>query len=411
MKAHAQVRGRWSWSVRRRQTMSAIFAASVVVFVLMLSAGCSTSEEKRDPVSPPPAFTGPRFLHGTVGSMTRVRGFAPVKVSGYGIVVGLPGTGSDDCPAHLKQWMLNKARQMGVGSVRLRSNFLGTPAEFLASNQTAIVKITGFIPAGATTGTRFDIFVESMPNTQTTSLKGGTLWTAELGIAGAEVGNAFTKPLAIARGPIYINPLEDRKSDFADQNLIGVVLSGGVTKEDSKIELVLNQPSWQRSRMIADRMNERFGKGREDKYETAVAKTDLIIGLNIPEAFARDPKLLLDLVAHLYVQRGPNFELTQAKGLPDIAIADRQYALSASLAWESLGKRTLPVVRGFYAHPDITVRIAALRAGSRLGDPKSIYPLVNLSKHQDPKLRRDAARMLVHLPPNMPNANRALVRK
>ena len=39
--------------------------------------------------------------HGTVGSLSTLRGFEPLMVSGWGIVVNLKGTGSSDVPAHL----------------------------------------------------------------------------------------------------------------------------------------------------------------------------------------------------------------------------------------------------------------------------------------------------------------------
>ena len=131
--------------------------------------GCTKTLDRPPAVVPPPTYTGPAFLHGTVGSMTEVRGFHPQLVSGYGIVVWPPGTGtgSSEVPPRLRQWLINMMSKKGIGSSRLKASHL-RPESFLNSRDTAVVRVDGFIPPAATQGPRFDVVVTALEHTQTT---------------------------------------------------------------------------------------------------------------------------------------------------------------------------------------------------------------------------------------------------
>src|ERR1041385_6050258 len=90
-----------------------------IVGILCLSA-CEEEVKKAEiAVPPPPTYHGPAFLRGSVGSVVELRNNRDVVVSGYGIVVGLDGTGSGDCPAFLRGWVLNEMRKGGFGQTRL----------------------------------------------------------------------------------------------------------------------------------------------------------------------------------------------------------------------------------------------------------------------------------------------------
>ena len=167
---------------------------------------------------------------------------------------------------------------------------------------------------------------------------------------------------------------------------------------DRKLELVLNQPSWQRSRAIADRINERFPKGPEDRFDTAVPVTDVLIRLNIPDRYGQRPDELLASMSHLYLQRSAGFEPAQAQRLADRAVADPTAIADIALAWHAMGKTTLPVLRNYYDHRDMGVRLAALEAGARLGDEVASDSLGRVAGLEDAGQRRRAARLLSYLP-------------
>jgi hypothetical protein len=71
-------------------------------------------------------------------------------------------------------------------------------------------------------------------------------------------------------------------------------------------------------------------------------------------------------------------------------------ALANDLAWclEALGDRSLPFVRGLYDHADVVPRLAALRAGARLGDPMAAAPLMAIASGGSGMERLDAISLL-----------------
>jgi len=329
--------------------------------------------------------------------MARLQGYEPVLVSGFGLVVDLNGTGSSEVPARLRVRLINEMARKGLGSAMHNTREL-TPARVLDSSNSAVVVVEGLIPPGATKGTRFDLLISALPQTQTTSLAGGMLWSADLAIDGTSLD--FHKPLAVGRGPSYLSPADGTLSEREkyDHDRQAVVVAGGVVSKDMPLKLVLNQPNWTRSRLIAERINERFRAGTSDRSQTAVAKTDLFVELNIPARFAADTDQFLGLLQHLYVQRGYNFEPEQARRLAHTLVTDPTLAERVALAWQALGKTVLPVIRPYYEHPNLSVRVAALEAGVRLKDTSTLEHLTHLSGLDDPDLRRHAAALIARHP-------------
>lgn len=379
---------------------------ALLALALSLSAGCTKDVKPAPPPTPAPTFTGPAFLQGTIGSLCTVRGMEPQLVSGWGLVVGLPGSGSTQVPAFLRQWMLTEMRRGGVGSVQTRDLLNATPEQILASGTAAVVAVEGFIPPGAPRGTRFDVLVSALPQTDTTSLEGGLLWMTNLSLGGANEQLKFTRKLAVARGPMYLNPFDaDTRPVAAADDIYtpgrrqAVVLSGGAVVDDRKIELILNQLSWIRSRLISDRINERFQRDAAvDRDETAVAKTNQVIEVNIPARFARRPEFLINLIGHLFLQRGAEFEPQKAQELADLLRVEPRYAADVVVTWQTLGKLSLGVIRQYYADEHPHLRLAALEAGARLGDMRVVEGIDRLTRSDDPAIRKQAVAMLSYLP-------------
>lgn len=380
----------------------------LIVSVMLLGApSCKDSvAEDTGGNQPPPMFTGPEPFYTTVGSMVQIEGAYPMLVSGYGVVAGLTEeTGSREVPAQLRQRLANDMRRHGFGSARMG---LGqyTPDRILDRLDTAVVRIDGFVPAFASRSTRFDVLVSALDGTQTTSLDGGTLlYTVELAPGGARLVDlgSFIRPVASANGSLYVNPFEDdvSKKTRLELSRRAVVLSGGAATVDRSIRLILNQPSWTRSRAIADRINERFRKSPRDRDDTAKAQNDSVIELNIPQPWQRDPQRLLSLISNLYVQRGSDFEAEKAAELGRLVTAQPKYASRVALAWETLGRTALPVIRRYYDHSKTPVAFAALQAGVHLGDERASEYLDALAKQSDPDVRRQAAELMVYLPDSL----------
>ena len=391
----------------------------MVVAVGMALGGCATPTRQQADTPPPgPTYRGPDYLRGTVGSLTQLRNYRPLGVSGYGLVVGLNGTGSSEVPAFLREHMLNEMRKRGFGSANT-GMLHTTPERVLADHSTAVVAVRGLIPPAAVKGTRFDVVVSALSGTQTTSLAGGRLYTTDLSIDGTDPSLPFVPTSATAHGSIYVGPAEGQRGESAagtqpsidvsgdassDFVYNAVVPAGGKVTRSRRIALALNQPSWSRSRDIADRINERFPTRPGSTYQTADAKNDLIIQLHIPDRYADDPGRLIALIQHLFVARGSNFVPAKARELLAEAVKHPATANDVMLACQALGRTAVPVLRDHYTDPNMTVRMAALQAGARLGDERSTEYLKAVATSADPAIRAKVAEALAYLPNSLRGA-------
>ncbi len=95
--------------------------AAVAAVIGACCAGCSQIERTDRPPSSSRVDLAdmievPTILKGTVASEAFLDGFNPVVVHGYGLVVGLEGTGSGDIPPNVRAHMIAMAARRGIGS-------------------------------------------------------------------------------------------------------------------------------------------------------------------------------------------------------------------------------------------------------------------------------------------------------
>ncbi|QQE12491.1 flagellar basal body P-ring protein FlgI [Planctomycetota bacterium] len=379
--------------------VAALSIAAVCAMSLSLP-GCTIEKPKAAPgAKPMPKFRGPSYLHGTIGSLATLDGYSPMLVSNYSLVVDLENTGSVQIPQHLKQFMINELRKQGVGTPSKGYGWL-SPERMLGDKGSAIVAVEGMIPPGAVKGQRFDLLVSALPGTDTTSVESGRLWRTELKPGGVQFPGRFIKTEASAVGPVYmppsINDLTDQKQrrEFSRQ---AVVIAGGEVKKNRDLRLVLNVPSFTRSRMIADRINEKYGDYKDAK-DIAEAKTDTYIDITVPQRWAYRTDELLELIQSTYIEVSPGFEARQAANLARVLEQFPVEEKRVVQAWRALGKMSLEVLRIIYDHDIPHMRRAALSAGAWLGDELASKHLLEMSSGSDWKARQFAAELLVYLP-------------
>ncbi len=385
-------------------------ALLVASLSLPLALGaCKSNDAGPAPAAPPTAtYTGPQYLYNTIGSLSRLSNHLPQPVQGYGLIVDLEGTGSDEVPQSLRRWLINEMTKYGVGQSRYRDFFRASPEQLLASPDTAVVRVEGHIPGGAVAGSRFDLLVTAA-DTRSTSLAGGRLWTTELAAGGFNPSQLYVKPLAKGNGPVYLDPLDTDITDARKREQLqrqAVIVSGGVVTETRIMELVLNQPSRRRASDIADRINERFPAEPNARRATANAISPLVVQLNIPRRFRDAPQTFVDLVLHTYIDRSRGFVPMQAQRLADELSTDPDKASSVVLAWKALGPAAQPVFRQYYEDERSYLRLAALEAGAFVGDELASDPLAELSSHRDPAVRLRVAEALISL--RSPSSRQAL---
>ena len=125
-------------------------------------------------------------------------------VEAYGIIAGLPNTGSGDMDPRIREILIDQLVHAGADSpINGTQNI--NPERILASREISAVEVRGLIPPLARKGTTFDLVVNCLANSQTTSLANGLLWTSELKVIGLTLDGNDTRPVALGRGPVFIS--------------------------------------------------------------------------------------------------------------------------------------------------------------------------------------------------------------
>lgn len=346
-------------------------APALALAVLFLFTGCSefdfkgawdsvfkkeAEDEKAPP--PPPALASSLAVQDTVQSVAFLDGMRFTIVRGYGIVVGLVGTGGTDCPDDIRKYLQQEILRRRVG----------VPVKELLDNKnSAVVVVTGEIPAAAQAGNHFDLVVRAL-GSQTTSLRGGTLLETDLKLlANTAQGIIEGKALATAAGPIYMSPTtKDDKESEKLRN--GRILGGGALKESRRVRLTLSTPAYSVASRIRDRLNSRYGASGS----VADATSPDVIQLTIPEDYRFREKRFLDLVLHTTINGSAAFLTRRATELAtEIAHPQAPYE-DISLAWEAIGRTVVPTIRPLYSHSIVATSYYAARAGLRLGDTDAV---------------------------------------
>ena len=107
-----------------------------------------------------------------IRDLTISEGAAPIRLVGYGLAVGLDGTGDRDGGS--------RGAGMTVQSVAnlLRNFNVEVPAEVLRMRNVAAVLVTAEVSPYLRSGGRFDVHVSSLGDAR--SLRGGVLWMTPL---------------------------------------------------------------------------------------------------------------------------------------------------------------------------------------------------------------------------------------
>ncbi len=386
----------------------------VLSVVTLIGTSCGGSKPRPRPIAANEVIKElpnvPPALRGTIGAVAEFNGVTPVLVSGYGLVVGLKGTGGLELDERIAVTMEREMAIMGIGPSGNEGTPLAgkTPRAVLRDANTAVVLVQAAVAPGSPEGSRFDVFVRAV---NATSLDGGTLWTTTLRIGNANVfGDAQAQSIAKARGPVFVNPFaEVATGDQSISRQGGRVLDGGLVTNPLGIELALYNESHALARSIVSAINTRFPPPLSGKGQTARGRKATSIELTVPRAYRHEAGVFLQLVRHLRTDSRAGEE------------AARQYVealktdpMSANdLAWnlEAIGGKAIPFLRTLYDYPDVLPRLAALRAGARLDDSVAAEHLANLAKSGSDSVRADAISLLGRLDggPKVDESLRALL--
>ena len=372
-------------------------------------SGCSSGSKKRTREVTPTLSGAPSVLRGTVGYETSLRQADSAYISGYGLVVGLSGTGSTNVPENIAATMEREILIMSGGEA---GGFINTPLEGLSPREvirhpdTAVVLVEGAIPPGAPEGTFFDVRVRALSGSTAESLEGGTLWTTRLQLGPAStLGGLQTKTIAEARGEVFINPFAEPGRPSEINTRIGRVMGGGKVIEPQPLELLLQTPLHSRAQAITRAINERFPDGPRGTNTTAKGRDDQVIQVFAPPAYKDRFNEFVQLLLHTPINQ--DYPEVLAKRYTRSMIEDPSAADELSWALRAIGPRSIGFVRDIYEFPERIPRMAALRAGAHLGDTRATAFLERIAFEVNSPDRIEAIQLL-GIAPGRGSVERAL---
>ena len=207
-----------------------------------------------------------------IKDIVNIEGVRDNQLVGYGLVVGLNGTGDglSNSP-FTKQSLQAMLERLGVN----------TRGENMRTGNVAAVMVTANLPPFSTQGSRLDVDVASLGDA--TSLQGGTLLVTPLLGADGEV-------YAIGQGPVSINGFKaqgDATTVISGVPTTGRIASGGLIEREidfklgsqRSLRLALRNPDLTTARRIAMSINDFIGK------PTATPEDPATVRLTLPPNF------------------------------------------------------------------------------------------------------------------------------
>ena len=218
-----------------------------------------------------------------IKEVAAVQGVRNNQLSGYGLVVGLDGTGDKSGMPITGQAMQNYLQQMGIS--------LPPGSAALKLDNVATVVVTAQLPPFAQPGQMIDVSVSSIGSAK--SIKGGTLIATPLRGADGEI-------YAIAQGNLVVagagatggraNTAGDRSSVQVNHLSAGRIPDGALVErsvptplhEGDTITLGLNASDFQTARTVAQAINARRGPGTAEALDARTVRVQAP-----PDAHAR----------------------------------------------------------------------------------------------------------------------------
>jgi len=214
-----------------------------------------------------------------------VQGSTPEVMTGYGLVIGLNGTGDG-------------------GSARLTHNSMAAMLEKLGhtvpkglkSDNIAAVTVTCMVDPSAPVGSQIDVKVGSMMSAS--SLEGGMLIATPL----MDISN---QPRILASGSISIGGFNIKSgagnSFRKNHSQVGTIPNGGTVMKANPVQLIqggkmnwlMRHADYTTASEVAKAINKNFGSG------AAMARSDALVEVNLPAEFQDNPVLFIAQVGEI----------------------------------------------------------------------------------------------------------------
>src|ERR671925_225910 len=203
-----------------------------------------------------------------IKDLANIEGVRQNQLIGYGLVVGLNGTGDtlNNAP-FTKQSLQAMLERLGV-------NIRGAT---LRTGNVAAVMVTGNLPAFATQGTRVDVTVSALGDAK--SLQGGTLLVTPL--LGAD-GNVY----AVAQGTLAVAGFQaqgEAAKITRGVPTVGRIANGAIIEREidfalnrlNQVRLALRNPDFTTAKRIAAAINDFIGASTAEPLDQSTVQVNV----------------------------------------------------------------------------------------------------------------------------------------
>jgi len=200
-----------------------------------------------------------------VKDMSKIEGVRDNQLVGYGLVVGLDGTGDKQGVTFTRQSLASMLERMGVTL---------NPNTIKVKNVASVI-VTAELPPFAKPGNKIDALVSSLGDAK--SLRGGTLLLTPL-------RGADNRVYAVSQGPISIGGFSasGAAGGGVQKNFptVGKIVNGALIERAvpnnfmsrDSIFIFLNNPDFTTAVRVADRINERLGSSLAEAVDAGTVK-------------------------------------------------------------------------------------------------------------------------------------------
>lgn len=309
-----------------------------------------------------------------VGDLTRTYGLDYVKLEGIALVSGLAGTGEDPPPSAQRSEVLAEMQRRSVDHAE----------RVLASPDTALVLVRGFLGPGIQKGDRFDIEVRVPSRSEASSLRDGWLLEtrlSELAVLGSQIHEGHV--MALAQGPILVDPSASGDDERGNMTR-GRILGGGISLRTRTLGLVLTEEnqSIRVSQQIGKAINQRFHTYvRGVKEGVATPKTDEFIELIV------HPRYQHNIKRYVRVVRSIPYRETPADRQHRLQLLERQLmdpvtAATAALRLEGIGKDAVEILKRGIKAQDPEIRFYTAESLAYLDQTEAAEPLAAAARDE-----------------------------
>lgn len=228
-----------------------------------------------------------------IKDIVSVEGVRGNQLVGYGLVVGLNGTGDTiGSTTFTRESLASMLERLGVN---VRDN---TGAALLNGKNVAAVMVTATLPAFARQGSKIDVNVSALGDAK--DLRGGTLLVTPLLAADGQV-------YAVGQGSVAVGGFKaegQATSVTKGVPTAGRIAAGAIVEKEIGFELAsvttlklnLNNPDFTTAKRVSDRINHTMGRG------VAFANDPSTIQIHIPEGYKGRTVEFMTLVEQLDIE-------------------------------------------------------------------------------------------------------------